>query len=133
MYKDLASFKLYMNDVGLFVNKAGYPLYQIDISEQPTMISMGPLAEHFVADELKKKGYELYYWKSVGKAEVDFVIQKEFDIIPIEVKTNTNVKSRSLDVYMKTFKPQYAIRISEKNFGFENNIKSVPLYATFCV
>ena len=133
MYKDLASFKLYMNDVGLFVNKAGYPLYQIDLSEQPAMISMGPLAEHFVAGELKKKGYELYYWESAGKAEVDFVIQKGFDIIPIEVKTNTNVKSRSLDVYMKTFKPQYAIRISEKNFGFENNIKSVPLYATFCV
>ena len=122
-----------MNDVGLFVNKAGYPLYQIDLNEQPTMISMGPLTEHFVAGELKKKGYELYYWESAGKAELDFVIQKDADIIPIEVKTNIHVKARSLDVYMKTYKPHYAIRISEKNFGFENNIKSVPLYAVFCI
>lgn len=133
MHKDLASFKLYMSDVGLFVNKARYPLYQIDLSEQPTMISMGPLTEHYVANELKMKGYELYYWESDGKAELDFIIQKETDIIPIEVKSSTHTKSRSLDLYMKKYNPKYAIRISEKNFGFENNIKSVPLYATFCI
>lgn len=133
MYKDLSSFKLYMSDVGLFVNKARYPLYQIDLSEQPTMIAMGPLTEHYVANELRVKGYELYYWKSDGKAELDFMIQKDTDIVPIEVKTSTHTKSRSLDVYMKTYNPKYAIRISEKNFGFENNIKSVPLYAVFCI
>lgn len=133
MHKDLASFKLYMSDVGLFVNKAGYPLYQIDLSNTPTMIAMGPLTEHYVANELRKKGYVSYYWESEGKAELDFVIQKGIDIIPIEVKTSTHTKSRSLDIYMKNYKPNYAIRISEKNFGFENNIKSVPLYAVFCI
>ncbi len=133
MYKDLTSFKLYMSDVGLFVNKARYPLYQIDLSEQPTMISMGPLTEHYVANELKIKGYEAYYWESNGKAELDFIIQKDTNILPIEVKTSTHTKSRSLDLYMKTYNPRYAIRISEKNFGFENNIKSVPLYAVFCI
>lgn len=133
MHKDLASFKLYMSDVGLFVNKARYPLYQIDLSTQPTMISMGPLTEHYVANELRIKGYESYYWESEGKAELDFLIQKDLDIIPIEVKTSTHIKARSLDLYMKTYKPKYAIRISEKNFGFENNIKSVPLYAVFCI
>lgn len=133
MHKDLASFKLYMSDVGLFVNKAGYPLYQIDLSNTPTMIAMGPLTEHYVANELRKKGYISYYWESEGKAELDFVIQKGIDIIPIEVKTSTHTKSRSLDIYMKNYKPNYAIRISEKNFGFENNIKSVPLYAVFCI
>lgn len=133
MYKDLASFKLYMNDVGLFVNKARYPLYQIDLATQPTMISMGPITEHYVANELKTKGYELYYWESDGKAELDFMIQKDMDVIPIEVKSSINTKSRSLDIYMKTYNPKYAIRISEKNFGFENGIKSVPLYAVFCI
>ena len=133
MHKDLASFKLYMSDVGLFVNKAGYPLYQIDLSSTPTMIAMGPLTEHYVANELRKKGYVSYYWESEGKAELDFIIQKGIDIIPIEVKTSTHTKSRSLDIYMKNYKPNYAIRISEKNFGFENNIKSVPLYAVFCI
>ncbi len=133
MYKDLASFKLYMSDVGLFVNKAKYPLYQIDLSTQPTMISMGPLTEHYVANELKRNGYELYYWESNGIAELDFVIQKDMDIVPIEVKTSTHTKSRSLDSYVKTYNPKYSIRISEKNFGLENNIKSVPLYAVFCI
>ena len=133
MYKDLSSFKLYMNDVGLFVNKARYPLYQIDLSKQPTMIAMGPLTEHYVANELRAKGYSLYYWESDGKAELDFLIQKETDIIPIEVKNSTHVKARSLALYMKIYNPKYAIRISEKNFGFENNIKSVPLYAVFCI
>ena len=133
MYKDLTSFKLYMSDVGLFVNKAKYPLYQIDLSTQPTMISMGALTEHYVANELRTKGYETYYWESDGKAELDFMIQKETEIIPIEVKTSIHTKARSLDMYMKKYNPRYAIRISEKNFGFENNIKSVPLYAVFCI
>ena len=133
IHKDLASFKLYMSDVGLFVNKARYPLYQIDLSQQPTMIAMGPLTEHYVANELRIKGYELYYWESNGKAELDFMIQKDVDIVPIEVKTSTHTKSRSLDLYMKNYAPRYAIRISEKNFGLENNIKSVPLYAVFCI
>ena len=133
MHKDLASFKLYMSDVGLFVNKARYPLYQIDLNSQPTMIAMGPLTEHYVANELRVKGYETYYWESNGIAELDFLIQKNIDIIPIEVKTSIHTKSRSLDIYMKKYNPKYAIRISEKNFGFENNIKSVPLYATFCI
>lgn len=133
MHKDLSSFKLYMSDVGLFVNKARYPLYQIDLSQTPSMIAMGPLTEHYVDNELRISGYETYYWESEGKAELDFMIQKDMDIVPIEVKSSLHTKSRSLDFYMKTYNPKYAIRISEKNFGFENNIKSVPLYAVFCI
>ena len=133
MYKDLSSFKLYMNDVGLFVNKARYPLYQLDLSEVSPMIAMGPLTENYVANELRVSGYDIYYWESNGKAELDFLIQKETDIIPIEVKSGMNTKSRSLDMYAKLNNPKYSIRISEKNFGFENNIKSVPLYAVFCI
>ena len=122
-----------MSDVGFFVNKARYPLYQIDLAEPPTMIAMGPLTENYVANELRIKGYELYYWESEGIAELDFVIQKDFAIIPIEVKSSIHTKSRSLDIYMKEKKPKYAIRISEKNFGLENGIKAVPLYAVFCI
>lgn len=133
MHKDLSSFKLYMSDVGLFVNKAKYPLYQIDLNEQPTMIAMGPLTEHYVANELRNKGYEIYYWESDGRAELDFIIQKDTDIIPIEVKSSSNVKAKSLSLYIEMYKPKYAVRISEKNFGFENNIRSVPLYAVFCI
>jgi len=133
MHKDLSAFKLYMSDIGLFVNKARYPLYQLDLSVQPPMISMGPLTENYVANELRVNGYDLYYWESEGKAELDFIIQKDIDIVPIEVKSSIHIKSRSLDLYINKYNPKYAIRISEKNFGFENNIKSVPLYAVFCI
>lgn len=133
MHKDLSAFKLYMSDVGLFVNKARYPLYLIDLKSKPVMISMGPLTENYVANELRINGYELYYWESNGKAELDFMIQKDTNIIPIEVKSSTNTKARSLDLFKKLYHPKYAIRISEKNFGLENNIKSVPLYGVFCI
>lgn len=133
MYKDLTSFKLYMNDVGLFVNKAGYPLYQVDLNTGLSMISMGPLTENYVENELRINGYETYYWESNGRAEIDFLIQKETEIIPIEVKSKEHTKSKSLNLYMQKYNPKTAIRISEKNFGLENNIKSVPLYAVFCI
>ena len=54
-------------------------------------------------------------------------------IIPVEVKSADNVKSKSLKVYVEKYNPKYSIRISTKDFGFENNIKSVPLYAVFCI
>ena len=133
MYKDLTSFKLYMNDVGLFVNKAGYPLYQVDLNTGLSMIAMGPLTENYVENELRINGYETYYWESNGRAKIDFLIQKETEIIPIEVKSKEHTKSKSLNLYIQKYNPKTAIRISEKNFGLENNIKSVPLYAVFCI
>jgi predicted AAA+ superfamily ATPase len=75
----------------------------------------------------------LYYWQSDNTAEVDFIIQKGEQIIPVEVKAGTHVKSRSLSVFGAQYGYDYAIRISAKNFGFENRIKSVPLYAVFCM
>ena len=66
--------------------------------------------------------------------EIDFVIQdKEGNIIPIEVKASENVRANSLNSFIKKYNPAYSIRVSGKNFGFENNIKSVPLYAAFCI
>ena len=68
-----------------------------------------------------------FYW------QIDFVIYNEDGIIPIEVKANDNVNSQSLKLYMKRYNPKYGIRLSTKNFGFENNIKSIPLYAAFLI
>ena len=73
------------------------------------------------------------YWKTENAAEVDFIIYNDDGIIPIEVKANDNVSSKSLNVYVKRYNPKYSIRISSKNFGFANGIKSIPLYATFCI
>ena len=54
-------------------------------------------------------------------------------IIPVEVKASIHTKAKSLTNYMNEYKPKYGIRVSAKNFGFKNNIKSVPLYAVFCI
>ena len=75
----------------------------------------------------------LYYWTSGNQAEVDFIARIGEDIIPIEVKSSENTRSRSLSVYVKAHSPKYAIRLSMRNFGLENGIKSVPLYAAFCI
>lgn len=78
-------------------------------------------------------GYTTYYWESDRGAEVDFVIQRDGKLIPIEVKSADNTRAKSLQVYMATYKPDYAIKISSKNFGFEDCKKTVPLYAAFCI
>jgi len=57
----------------------------------------------------------------------------EYHIVPLECKAADNTKSKSLKSFINTHKPGHAIRISAKNFGFENGIHSVPLYAVFCI
>ena len=133
IYRDLASFKLYMSDVGLLTMQSG-------ISQQ-TILSMGKIdntflgamAENYVAQAFATKQYGLYYWTTEGTAELDFVLQKNEDIFAVEVKAGIRTKSKSLAMFVQKYKPKYSIRISGKNFGFENNIKSVPLYAVFCI
>lgn len=65
--------------------------------------------------------------------KVDFLINIEGDIIPIEVKASDNTTSRSLNYYINRYKPKYSIRLSTKNFGEVNGIKSIPLYASFLI
>ena len=74
-----------------------------------------------------------YYWTSNNQAEVDFLIQIEENVVPLEVKSANNVRARSLGLYRDKYEPAYAIRVSTKNFGFENGIKSIPLYALFTI
>ena len=64
---------------------------------------------------------------------MDFVIRREGKLIPVEVKSADNTKAKSLKVYIDTYKPEYAIKLSSRNFGFEDGKKTVPLYAAFCI
>lgn len=66
-------------------------------------------------------------------AEIDFVIQREGKLIPIEFESADNTKAKSLKVYMETYNPDYAIKLSAKNFGFKDGKKTVPHYAAFCI
>ena len=133
VYEDLSDFKLYMSDIGMLTMKAGMAHQTIlsPIEEDNTF--MGAMTENYVAQAFAANGYPLYYWKNDNTAELDFVLQKGVDIIPIEVKKGKRVRAASLDLFMKSYKCRYAIRISKKNFGFANQIKSVPLYAVFCI
>lgn len=133
VYSDLASFKLYMGDVGLLTMKSGISQASVLAAGEIENRFLGAMAENLVAQALARKGYGLYYWATDGTAELDFVLQKGNDIIAVEVKAGKRTKSRSLNLFVEKYRPAYSIRVSSKNFGFENNIKSVPLYAAFCI
>ena len=130
-FVEIDFFKLYLNDSGLLST-----LLEIEINDlifDDNFMYKGIIAENYVGNELLRNKKSLYYWDSGNKAEIDFLISDIDGIIPIEVKASTNNQSKSLKVFMEKYKSKYGIRISLKNFGFENNIKSVPLYATFCI
>jgi predicted AAA+ superfamily ATPase len=127
-------FKIYMGDVGLLSSKLGIAAQVILADNEQLNFFKGALIENYVANILLSNGLNCNYWESEGKAEVDFVIQtKAGDCIPVKVKSSENVRSKSLQQYIIKYHPAYSIRISTRNFGFENGIKSVPLYACFCV
>lgn len=130
VYTDLSAFKLYMADTGLLTQKAGLTPRNIMMEENSFR---GALTENYVAQSLATAGHEIFYWESNSIAEVDFIISMNNQIIPVEVKSSDNVRSRSLKVYIDKYKPNYAIRLSSRTFGFDNGIKSVPLYAAFAI
>lgn len=132
-YRSLSDFKFYLNDVGLC--GASQDIHYEDIQgENPLLDNFkGGMTENYVFTQLIANGLGLYYWTSGNQAEVDFITRIGDGIVPIEVKAKINNRSRSLGIYMDRYHPSYAIRISQKNFGFENGIKSVPLYAIFCI
>lgn len=121
------NFKVYLSDIGLLRKLAKISIQEIILNRN--MLYKGVLAENYVAQVLYAKTRELYYWQLGSMYEVDFLINIEGNIIPIEVKASDNVSSKSLNYYIERYKPKYSVRISSKNFGFENNIKSIPLYA----
>lgn len=131
-YEDFTSYKIYMSDVGLLACSLDMTIPSI-LSDNISSNTKGAIAENYVMQQLVSVGLNPYYWESNGKAEVDFVIQLDSHAIPVECKYADNVQAKSLKTYMQKYEPQYAIRVSSKNFGFENNIKSIPLYALFCL
>lgn len=132
-FADFDTFKLYMNDIGLLRNLSNITYKELILSEN--IIYKGIMAENYVATQLMANGIEnLYYYKNDRSTmEIDFLLQTNDGIIPVEVKSAENTQSKSLKSYVNKFNPKYSIKISTKNFGFVNNIKFVPLYAVFCI
>ncbi len=132
-YRNIDAFKIYVSDLGLLCAKkdlvANDILYMVDEIND----FKGGMAENYVNVQLSISGYNTYYWESERGAEIDFIIQRDGQLIPVEVKSADNTRAKSLKVYMDAYKPAYAIKLSTKNFAFEDKKKIVPLYAAFCI
>jgi len=131
--KDIDAFKIYVSDTGLLCAKKDLMPQDVLYMSDDLSYFKGGMTENYVNVQLVENGYVTYYWESDRGAEVDFIIQRDGAVIPIEVKSADNTMAKSLKVYIETYKPQYAIKLSAKNFGFEDGKKTVPLYAAFCI
>lgn len=132
-YSDFESFKLFFVDIGLLNAVAG--LDAKIVLEKNTIITeyKGALTEQFVCQQLKPK-HNLYYWTaSNATAEIDFVIQSQNEIVPIEVKAEENLKSKSLKSYIEKFAPKKAFRTSMSVFRTDSWLTNIPLYAISCM
>jgi len=132
-YRDHSSFKLFLSDVGLLTMQSGVSYQAVLREDEGAGIQTGHLYENYVAQALAGKQYDLFYWTSEGIAEVSFVLRKKADIIPVEVRSGSRHKARSLNLFMARYKPAYSIRISTKNFSSKNNTRHIPFYAVFCI
>jgi predicted AAA+ superfamily ATPase len=130
-FADADVFKLFVHDVGMLTHRMGIAFGDLVLDSIGQ--AKGMVAESYVACEMVSKGRQLRYWRSANNAEVDLLLECQDGVIPVEVKSADNVRSKSLKAYCDKYKPAYAFRVSAKNFGMEGGIRSVPLYASFCL
>jgi predicted AAA+ superfamily ATPase len=127
-YADYDAFKLFLLDIGI-LNAIGNLDPKILLDKNTILEEFkGALTEQFVCQELITKS-ELYYWTaSNASAEIDFLIQKQNEIIPIEVKAEENLKSKSLKVFVEKYGNKNAVRTSMSKYREEDWLKNIPLY-----
>lgn len=130
-YADYDVFKLYLLDVGLLNAMADVDVQVLLNKNQILVEFKGAMTEQFVCQELSIY-HDVFYWTAENAtAEVDFIIQKANDIIPIEVKAEENLKSKSLKVYVENFKTTKAVRTSMSLHRKEDWMENIPLYGIF--
>ena len=132
-YKNINSFKIFISDVGLLSANKEIAAEDIIYNSPELNDFKGGMTENYVCQQLICRKHTCFSWHSEGLAEIDFIIQRNRAIIPIEVKSADNNQAKSLQVYMRKYRPEYAVKVSTNNFGYENNIKTIPLYAVFCL
>jgi len=132
-YRDIDDFKIYISDTGLLCAKKEIVPDDILFNSAELSDFKGGLVENYVCTQLIANGYDCYYWMSSRGAEVDFVVQRKGEVIPIEVKSADNMKAKSLAVYIDSYVPAYAIKLTAGNFGLESGKKTIPLFAAFCL
>lgn len=130
-YTDYSKFKIYLLDTGLLGAMLNL---SSDIILKPTKLFSeynGAFIENFIASELISYGFkELFYWTSKSNAEVDFILQKDNNIYPVEVKSGFNRNIKSLRSYGNKYNPKLIYRLSPRNFVQQNDFINLPLYAS---
>ena len=128
-YDDLSAFKVYTIDVGLLRRLS--QLDPIAVSEGNRFFTefKGALTENYILQSLVNQ-YEIVprYWTSGNMAEIDFLVQYQNEIIPVEVKSDLNIRSKSLVFYRKEFNPKISIRYSLKNLNYADGLIEMPLF-----
>jgi predicted AAA+ superfamily ATPase len=127
-YRNVDAFKLFLLDVGLLNAMAAVPPTVLLEKNRILTEFKGAMTEQFVAQQLRLR-HEPYYWSAArGGAEVDFVLQIQNQIVPLEVKAEENLKSKSLGVFVQKFLPPAAYRTSMSPHRTQDWMTNVPLY-----
>jgi uncharacterized protein len=129
-YTDYSKFKVYLHDVGLLGAMLNITSDLIIEPDQLFKEFNGAFIENFVAQELLFYGQEKqFYWTSRGEAEVDFIIESNKNIYPVEVKSGTNRNLKSIRSYADKYRPEKIFRLSPRNLIQSDDFINVPLYA----
>ena len=133
-YSDRNYFKLYLSDIGLLRRMSKLPAATVFSDSKQYAEFKGVLTENYVLCELVNLQEDIpYYWKSGNTAEIDFVVQFEEKIVPVEVKASENVKARSLRVYRQKYKPEVLVRSSMRNLKKDDDLLNIPLYMLWTI
>jgi predicted AAA+ superfamily ATPase len=128
-YADWADFKIYLNDVGLMCAMGDLNAKIILNGHDLFKEFKGTVSEQFVLQQLISQGYQPYYWSPENsETEIDFLIQKENQVVPIEVKSAENIRSRSLKSYYDKYQPSICLRTSLAGFKKQEWMQNIPLY-----
>lgn len=127
-YAHKNAFKVFLLDVGLLSAMSRIP--PKSVVEENGLFSefYGAFTENFVAQELAAQSHPLYYWTSEGTAEIDFLIEHDLHIYPLEVKAGFSRKKKSLLVYDSKYKPDHLLRASLRNLKRDGKLSNFPLY-----
>lgn len=127
-YCDKDFFKTYLLDVGLLGAMSHIPP-RLAVEERGLFSEFyGAFTENYVAQILSLLNQNLYYWTSSGIAEVDFVIEQDMQVYPLEVKAGTSSQNKSLRLFNEKYKPKLALRASLLNLKKDENVLNIPLY-----
>ena len=126
-------FRIYTNDIGLLICMYGFEMKQAILTDSLKGSAKGGIYENLIADFLVKKGYPLYYFKrDDSSSEVEFLIEKECSVVPIEVKSKKGSTS-SLDTLLKKDDVELGYKIVDGNLGISEKKKTIPHYMTMFI